>query len=51
MVEPKLPLAANTERSISAEVDLIFEVTSFDTATSVVWAAAALTWMLSVVLG
>src|ERR1700683_684769 len=50
MTEPKEPLAARAERSISAEVDLIFELTSLDTATSVLCALSALVWILSVVL-
>ena len=50
MVEPKLLLAARTDRSISAEVDLTFELTSFDAATSALCAVSALAWMLSVVL-
>ena len=50
MVEPKLPLAANTERSISAEVVLILALTSLEVDTSRVCAAWALSWMLSVVL-
>ena len=50
MVEPKSPLAARTERSISAEVDLTLELTSFDAATSALCALSALVWILSVVL-
>ena len=50
MVEPKLLLAASTERSMSAEVDLTLELTSFEAATSALCALCALVWMLSVVL-
>src|ERR1700704_767831 len=50
MVEPNEPLAASTERSISAEVVLTFELTSFDAATRALCALSALVWILSVVL-
>src|SRR3981081_3625283 len=50
MVELKVPLAARTERSTSAEVDLTFELTSLDTATRAICALSALVWILSVVL-
>src|SRR3978361_576477 len=50
MVEPKVPLAARTVRSISAEVDLTLELISFDTATSVFCALSALVAILSVVV-
>src|ERR1700682_5846170 len=50
MVELKVPLAARTERSTSAEVVLTFELTSLDTATRAICALSALVWMLSVVL-
>src|SRR3982074_795813 len=50
MVEPKAPLAATTERSISAEVDLTFELTSLDAATNALCAFWALAAILSVVL-
>ena len=43
-------LAASTERSMSAEVDLTLELASFDAATSVFCALSALVWILSVVL-
>src|ERR1700674_5392391 len=49
MVEPKAPLAARTERSTSAEVDLTLELTSFDAATRALCALSALVWILSVV--
>ena len=45
-----MPLAASTERSISAEVDLILELTSLDAATSAFCALRALVAILSVVL-
>ena len=48
--EPKALLAASTERSISAEVDLTLAETSFDAATSELCAFCALDWILSVVL-
>src|SRR6266851_5759308 len=50
MVELNVPLAARTERSTSAEVDLTFELTSLDTATRAICALSALVWILSVVL-
>ena len=50
MVDPNAPLAARTERSISAEVDLTLELTSFEAATSAFCALSALVWILSVVL-
>ena len=48
--EPKALLAASTERSISADVDLTLALTSFDAATSEFCALCALDWILSVVL-
>src|ERR1700704_5393337 len=50
MVVPKAVLAARTERSTSAEVDLTFELTSFDADTRALCALSALVWILSVVL-
>src|SRR5260221_12112025 len=50
MVEPKAWLAASTERSTSADVDLTLELTSFDAATRALCALSALVWMVSVVL-
>src|ERR1700738_5000893 len=50
MVVPNEPLAGRTARSTSAEVDLTFELTSFDAATRAFCALSALLWILSVVL-
>src|SRR5260370_1882114 len=50
MVEPKAWLAASTEGSTSAEVDLTLELPSFDAATGALCAFSALVWMVSVVL-
>src|ERR1700729_1768078 len=50
MVELKVPLAARTERSMSVEVDLTLELTSFDAATRAFCAVTALVAILSVVL-
>ena len=50
IVEPNALLAASTERSTSAEVDLTLELTSLEAATSALWALCAEVWMLSVVL-
>ena len=50
MVELNAVLAARTERSTSAEVDLTFELASFDAATSAFCALRALVAILSVVL-
>ena len=50
MVAPKLLLAASTERSISAEVDLTWVLTSLEAAIRALCAFCAVVWMLSVVL-
>src|SRR6516162_5841701 len=49
MVEPKLLVAAITDRSTSTEVDLNFELTSLEAAIRAFCAFTALFWMLSVV--
>src|SRR5690242_21765075 len=45
MAWPKLELAASTERSTSAELDLTRELASLEAEISAFWALSALVWM------
>ncbi len=50
MAWPKLLLAASTERSTSAELDLTRELASLEALISAFWALSALVWMSLVAL-